>query len=56
MQLHVIDLLGLIGSLKEEFVINVGFCDPINQQLSCMASVAIEIKIHKHMEGQLLAC
>ena len=44
MQLHVIDFLGLIHSFKEKFVINVGFCDPINQQLSRMASVAIEIK------------
>ena len=47
MQLHVFDFLGLIGSFKEKGVINVGFCDPIIQQLSCMASVAIEIKMNK---------
>ena len=56
MQLHVFDFLGLIGSFKEKGVINVGFCDPIIQQLSCMASVAIEIKMNKYVEGQLLAC
>ena len=54
MQLHVIDFLGLIDSFKEKFVINVGFCDPINQQRSRMASVAIEA--NKYMQGQLLAC